>query len=302
MKHKNPSTSVNRSTKSAFTLIELLVVIAIIAILAAILFPVFARARENARRSSCQSNLKQIGLGIIQYTQDYDENFPNGVDVGGWQGKNDGEGWAGQIFPYVKSGQVYACASDSRVHTNGTSYGYNMNLTPTVKGGALSQLNASAKTVLLFEVSAATDPTKGHPDVTQANDGIVIGTNTFYSPVGNGGWLRNSQGWGNQYNYKFATGYFVGSPTGNIGNDGNNVYLDSGQPIVPRHLEGSNYLFCDGHVKWLTQSKVAAGMPATSETGYQGQSYPGYWNSAAGTSGPMTQGGSDIPAATFSPI
>src|SRR5687768_5924591 len=59
-----------------FTLIELLVVIAIIAILAAILFPVFARARENARRSSCQSNLKQIGLGFAQYTQDYDEKMP----------------------------------------------------------------------------------------------------------------------------------------------------------------------------------------------------------------------------------
>jgi prepilin-type N-terminal cleavage/methylation domain-containing protein len=59
-----------------FTLIELLVVIAIIAILAAILFPVFARARENARRASCQSNLKQIGLGIMQYTQDYDERMP----------------------------------------------------------------------------------------------------------------------------------------------------------------------------------------------------------------------------------
>ena len=62
--------------KRGFTLIELLVVIAIIAILAAILFPVFARARENARRASCASNLKQIGLGLMQYVQDYDEGHP----------------------------------------------------------------------------------------------------------------------------------------------------------------------------------------------------------------------------------
>jgi prepilin-type N-terminal cleavage/methylation domain-containing protein len=65
-----------RSAGSGFTLIELLVVIAIIAILAAILFPVFARARENARRASCASNLKQISLGLMQYSQDYDERFP----------------------------------------------------------------------------------------------------------------------------------------------------------------------------------------------------------------------------------
>ena len=91
--------------KKAFTLIELLVVIAIIAILAAILFPVFGRARENARRSSCQSNLKQVGLGILQYTQDYDEYFPRANHPAG-------ASWRQMIFPYVKSQQVFACPSN----------------------------------------------------------------------------------------------------------------------------------------------------------------------------------------------
>ncbi len=88
----------------AFTLIELLVVIAIIAILAAILFPVFARARENARRSSCQSNLKQIGLGMAQYQQDYDERtlaVDETIDYG----------WFDPLQPYIKSTQVFRCPS-----------------------------------------------------------------------------------------------------------------------------------------------------------------------------------------------
>ena len=125
--------------KSAFTLIELLVVIAIISILASILFPVFARARENARRASCISNMKQLGLAVMMYKQDYDGRFPKA----GWaDGENlpcpDGSGdmcgasWEVKIYPYVKSLQVYVCPSDSnRVWlgdnqgTGEISYGYN---------------------------------------------------------------------------------------------------------------------------------------------------------------------------------
>jgi len=93
--------------KKAFTLIELLVVIAIIAILAAILFPVFARARENARRASCQSNLKQFGLAIEQYKQDYDGIYPYARKAGG----SAGSWYSNYLEPYVKSWQMIYCPS-----------------------------------------------------------------------------------------------------------------------------------------------------------------------------------------------
>ncbi|PQV64880.1 prepilin-type N-terminal cleavage/methylation domain-containing protein [Abditibacterium utsteinense] len=99
-----------RSLQRGFTLIELLVVIAIIAILAAILFPVFGRARENARKISCLSNMKQIGLGVLQYTQDYDERLPMRQYDGSPNG--DANTWRRVIFPYVKSTQLFSCPSN----------------------------------------------------------------------------------------------------------------------------------------------------------------------------------------------
>ena len=115
----------------AFTLIELLVVIAIIAILAAILFPVFQKVRENARRASCQSNLKQLGLAVLQYTQDSDEIYPAGQITSNIDTADCGRGWAGQIYSFVKSTGVYTCPDDSGTPTapaTTVSYVYNYNM------------------------------------------------------------------------------------------------------------------------------------------------------------------------------
>ncbi|MDQ3814275.1 MAG: DUF1559 domain-containing protein, partial [Armatimonadota bacterium] len=100
-------------TRTGFTLIELLVVIAIIALLAAILFPVFARARENARKTSCANNVKQLGLAFAQYTQDYDEMMPLLFIESAPAGAANQRGTWQIIMPYVKSQQVYQCPSDS---------------------------------------------------------------------------------------------------------------------------------------------------------------------------------------------
>lgn len=102
--------------KSGFTLVELLTVVAIMAVLAAILFPVFARARENARRSSCQSNLKQIGLAAMQYTADYDGCLPPAVIVSGGMNPLDdkAQSFVDLLQPYVKNLQIFVCPSFSR--------------------------------------------------------------------------------------------------------------------------------------------------------------------------------------------
>lgn len=149
--------------KAGFTLIELLVVIAIISILAAILFPVFARARENARRASCLSNQKQLGLGMIQYAQDYDEQFPTLANLS--TGQSGFVTWDDAIYPYVKSAQVYQCPSVPDKNTRA----YSMNWwvagtatsawTPTLphSKATLASIPRAANTVLLIEYSTVNE-------------------------------------------------------------------------------------------------------------------------------------------------
>jgi prepilin-type N-terminal cleavage/methylation domain-containing protein/prepilin-type processing-associated H-X9-DG protein len=139
--------------RRGFTLIELLVVIAIIAILAAILFPVFAKAREKARQSSCLSNVKQLALAVMQYIQDYDEMFPYAYRYN--QGSPAGTYWDDALVPYIKNTQVTRCPS---VASQARCYGWNFDYLGYSWGGntqgpntTLGQVASPAETVLLCE-------------------------------------------------------------------------------------------------------------------------------------------------------
>ncbi|NUP99509.1 MAG: DUF1559 domain-containing protein [Armatimonadetes bacterium] len=141
------------SRRTAFTLIELLVVIAIIAILAAILFPVFAKAREKARQNSCASNLKQIGLAVTQYVQDYDQRymFSYWQSGPGWQpnyGTAEESYYRGQMMPYVKNRQIFICPSTSH---NFNSYIYSGYLANGSTGRTEADIQSTADLVALAD-------------------------------------------------------------------------------------------------------------------------------------------------------
>lgn len=243
------------SSRNGFTLIELLVVIAIIAILAAIFFPVFAKAREKARQITCVSNLKQLALGILQYNQDYDESMPATNTI--WGG-----GWTGEIYSYIKSKGVYACPDDSTDPNNGkagsytrVSYGLNVNVLPAYGVGAgnyftrssstaLAAQNAPASTVLLFEIQKQL-----YVDVTNPRE--------QQSAIGDGakgyGGCNNSGIDSSNCSAVYATGLIDG------------YAIPNWQGALGVHTDGANYAALDGHVKWLRPSQVSGGLTAPTE-------------------------------------
>ncbi len=274
----------SRSFRRGFTLIELLVVIAIIAILAAILFPVFQKVRENARRASCQSNMKQLGLAMIQYQQDADETFPAGLQSNhNWCG-----GWAHSIVPFVKSAGVFKCPDDSYSYNGAppantvgwvyseVSYSINDSLISDGNGGggntaALAKLNAPASTVMLCEAFGATTDLSGKYNDPDYSSGGTLDT---------GFWGGTPAQFG---------GYATGTPPGQK----ISLFAGTGNGV---HTDGANYLACDGHVKWLRAAQISAGKDAASSTNPQDNSNPnnhlaagtGYMNVAGGAQGSAT--------------
>ncbi len=247
---QNAKTS--RSISRAFTLIELLVVIAIIAILAAILFPVFARARENARRSSCLSNLKQIGLGVLQYTQDYDENFPLAV-TGASVASGSPIGWADSIQPYLKSLQIYQCPSDTTnqnvnpAQSGYTDYWYNCRLSATQDTSG-SNYNTPVNLAALAQASLTIMNGDGGTGIEAGQGNGAAGFRDTASYRTNG---RVEGGVGGAD--------AVNRPTSNGGSG-----ISASRAVVFRHLEGTNFLFADGHAKWYKSNAT----PDTTTTNF----------------------------------
>lgn len=282
-----------------FTLIELLVVIAIIAILAAILFPVFAQAREKARQISCLSNDKQIGLAFMQYVQDYDEDFPAGnlniqnvapnaaAPARGAQANQWGEGWSTAIYPYVKSNGLYKCADDSTGVSGSyspVSYFMNSNLATGGTGVSDAQFNAVASTVVLGECTGV-----------QSILGTVTATPVAHTDAVGDGFDAIYDNGGAAFPTDKAA-YATGQLGSGAGVQPQQEPIGTGYAAAQHAGNGSNYLLADGHAKFLKPGTVSPGINAASSTDAAGASNSNAGVNAAGTGNLGTY------AATFSTL
>jgi len=248
---------VNRTpVKSAFTLIELLVVIAIIAILAAILFPVFAQAREKARQTSCLSNLKQIGTGIYMYVQDYDERYPysdiivpntqpspvNPNASGTFARRVNHYKWQAWIMPYTKNNQIFFCPSRPKDQAawdiNGEiKNGYALNLAITGASNGVSNRV---------------------PFIGGSIAGVQTPADTFIVQE-----LWNQV----TYNYLLFNGGDATIYPAALREDWT-AYLTPNGQVDKRstpHSDGFNLAYCDGHAKWMKVDSFLAQSPTTAE-------------------------------------
>ncbi|HEY3328549.1 MAG TPA: DUF1559 domain-containing protein [Capsulimonadaceae bacterium] len=256
---------------NGFTLIELLVVIAIISILAAILFPVFAAAREKARITTCVSNEKQIGIAMLQYTSDYDEFLPPASIDDPTGATTSPSTWMYEIDPYVKSGMPVSTAGEGgRELSVFVCPDY---LKTSVPGGNSPTHSYCANANLMPSYIAATGQTPALNPVQSVSKIRAAAQTVLFAEAAAGSRI-------------FTTGDDTAVPS--VAGSGN-VFLQCQAVYLrgrARHNSGGNYLFSDGHVKWIKapgESYLPAGanwwnvtpIPAQSGIVYSQASYPG---------------------------
>lgn len=220
--------------RCAFTLIEILVVVAIIGILAAILFPVFSRAREMGRRAACISNLKQIGLAISGYSADFDEKMPYGyLYYAPGPSPTDLRMWDDLIQPYLKNYQVLVCPS----HAQPIAYDYRRAILPNpfLKSYAANELT-DAPSSTLSTLAAMPRGNPLGPPTGLASFAEVSTTITLGECISGDATVAEFD-------------FFARTDAGFNGTQ--TLCLDK------RHSGGSNYLFADGHVKWLGKTTTS---------------------------------------------